>query len=252
MVRRLFNYKNQHEGTKVDIKSDGLAEVLKECNVDVDGLGLNKTPPSADPILFFHSRFSLADRLEDEKNKKVPDEILVADLETALQFTHDEHAQAIADMDTLLAAEECTWELLPLLYRPSSLVYHYHKYTQQDQILRFKRMQKKKRPDSTPYWEFECDVVADSGVRFGLGRYPELLEIDKFSGARKIKDLIIQPLKNTGREEQLRESLKERGKKYADLRGATYWYVLFSPLVQGIREAELLRHVLRASWLLRS
>ena len=34
--------------------------------------------------------------------------------------------------------------------------------------------------------------------------------------------------------------------------GIVTWYVLFSPLVHGIRGAELLRHVLRASWLLRS
>lgn len=32
----------------------------------------------------------------------------------------------------------------------------------------------------------------------------------------------------------------------------SFWYVLFSPLFHGIQEAELLRHVLRASWLLRS
>ena len=35
-------------------------------------------------------------------------------------------------------------------------------------------------------------------------------------------------------------------------RPAIYGYVLFSPLVHGIRGAELLRHVSRASWLLRS
>lgn len=200
-------------------------DVLIGCNEDVEGLGLNKNPPSADPSLFYHSREGLTRALSSEEAKETPDEILVADLETALQFTEEEHGQSFADMSTLLPAQECTWDLLWALLRPSSLVYHYHKYTQEDQILLYRRMKMKQRQDGTWYWLITCDVVADSGVRFGLGHYPEALEIDKFEGARSIKHLLLVPLSFTGREKELRETLGKRGKKYVGLKEPTYWEV---------------------------
>jgi len=45
IVRRCFNYKNQHTATKVDIKSQALVNALLECNKGVIGLDLNKNPP---------------------------------------------------------------------------------------------------------------------------------------------------------------------------------------------------------------
>lgn len=225
MVRRQFDYKNRHISTKVDIKSKGLVDIFKDCNEDVEELGLNQNPPSVDPNAFYHSRHALADALGVEKKKETPDDILVADLETALEFIHAEHGQSISDMSTLLPAQECTWDLLWALLRPSSLVYHYHKYTQEDQILLYRRMKKKQREDGTWYWMITCDVVSDSGVRFGLGHYPERLEIDKFEGARNIRDLLVVPLLYTGREEELREKLTERGKLYASLNGPTYFEI---------------------------
>jgi hypothetical protein len=195
------------------------------CNHDVEELGLNQNPPSVDPSTFYHSRHALEEALEAEKKKETPDDTLLADLETAVQYTHDEHDQAIADMSTLLPAQECTWDLLWALLRPSSLVYHYHKYTQEDQILLYRRMKKKQRPDGTWYWMITCDVVSDSGVRFGLGQYPEPLEIDKFEGARNINDLIVVPLAFTKREEKLREKLTARGRLYASLNRPKYYEV---------------------------
>ncbi|CZR51157.1 related to TOB3 (member of AAA-ATPase family) [Phialocephala subalpina] len=206
IVRRYFDYKNRHTSTTVDIKSKGLVDVLIDCNDDVEGLGLNQNPPSADPSLFYHSRQALIDRLatEHEKESSTQDEILVADLKTALLFTEEEHGAAIADMSTLLPAEECTWDLLWALFKPSSLVFHFHKYTQQPSLLLFR--------------------CVHSGVRFGLARYPEKIEIDQFEGARKIGDLDVVPLQFMERESELRSFLGERGRRYAALK-KSYWEV---------------------------
>jgi hypothetical protein len=176
--------------------------------------------------LFYHSRQALIDRLaqEREKESSTQDDTLITDLETALFFVEEEHGGAISDMSTLLPAEECTWDLLWALLRPSSLVYHYHKYTQEPCILLFRRAEKKMRSDGTFYWRVDCDVMADSGIRFGLARYPERIEIDKFEGARKIRDLAVVPLHFTGREVELRNDLKERGRRYAALK-ESYWEI---------------------------
>lgn len=224
VVRRKFNYKNQHTGTEVDIKSKVLADVLIACNEDVEGLGLNKNPPCADPSVFYHSRHTLEEVLEEEEQKDAPDETLVADLQTAIAFTYTEYGSVISDMATLLPEEECTWDLFWALLRPSSLAYHHHQYTQQDQVVLYRSMHKMLRNDGqTWYWKIRADVVADNGHRFGIGKYPEALEIDHFEGARKIKDLILIPLVYTKREEELRSTLKERGRKYASLNNASYF-----------------------------
>ncbi|KAF8862669.1 P-loop containing nucleoside triphosphate hydrolase protein [Acephala macrosclerotiorum] len=161
---------------------------------------------------------------EQQKEPSVQDEMLVADLKTALFFTEEEHGVAISDMSTLLPAQECTWDLLWALFKPSSLVFHYHKYTQQPSLLLFRCVHKKQRQDGTYFWRVDCDVVADSGVRFGLARYPEKIEIDQFQGARKIRDLDVVPLQFTGRESELRSVLGERGRRYVTLK-KSYWEV---------------------------
>ncbi|TVY84619.1 putative AAA domain-containing protein [Lachnellula suecica] len=226
IVRRNFDYKNRHTSTTVDIKSKGLADVLIDCNDDVEGLGLNQNPPSAEPGLFYHSRQALIDRLaqEQEKESSAQEEILVADLKTALLFTEEEHGSAIADISTLLPAQECTWDLLWALFKPSSLVFHFHKYTQQPSLLLFRCMRKKTHQDGTIYWGVDCDVIADSGVRFGLARYPENIEIDQFEGARKIRDLYVVPLQFMEGESELRSFLGERGRRYVALK-KSYWEV---------------------------
>ncbi|KAE8447854.1 hypothetical protein EG329_010083 [Mollisiaceae sp. DMI_Dod_QoI] len=226
VVCRFFDYRNRYTETKVEIKSKGLVDALIDCNDDVEGLGLNQNPPSADLSLFYHSQQALMDRLaqEEEKEPSVKDEILVADLKTTLFFTQEEHGAIIADMSTLLPAQECTWDLLWALFKPSSLVYHYHKYTHQDSILLFRRIQMKQHRDLTYFWEINCDVVAHEGIKFGLAKYPEKIEIDKFEGARKISDLVVVPLPWTGSELELRSALGKRGRRYAIMQEG-YWEV---------------------------
>lgn len=176
--------------------------------------------------LFYHSRKPLLKKLQIEKAKEQPDETLLLDLQTGVDFAGFEHQKTIAHMSTLLAAGECTWELLWALFPPGSLVYHFHKYTQEPMILRFRSMVKRKRPeDGIIHWRITCDVIVDNGVRFGLGTYPEAIEIDPYPGARKIKDLIVVPLDFTDEEEELRKILGKRGKRYTEIAGAKFYEV---------------------------
>lgn len=176
--------------------------------------------------LFYHSRQPLIKKLELEKSKEHPDETLLLDLQTGVEFAEFEHKETIANMSTLLGAGECTWDLLWALFPPSSLVYHFHKYTQEPMILRFRSMKKRERPeDNVIHWSITCDVIVDNGVRFGLGQYTEAIEIDPYAGARKIKDLIIVPLEFADQEDELRKTLRERGKKYTEITGAKFYEV---------------------------
>lgn len=173
--RRIINHKGQHTHTEVDVKSPALRDVLIEMNADVEGLSLKKEPPFADPPLFFHSRFALHERLAQEEKNGNPDAALIADLQTALQYVEEQHGSNIASLGNLLPAGEITWSLLWALFTPNCMMYHFHQFTEQAQVLLMRRIRTKYRKDGTPYWHVMCDMIADDGLKFG---YTKDLGID--------------------------------------------------------------------------
>ena len=186
----------------------------------------------ADPSLFFYSRAGLKDTLTQEEKEENPDPSLVADLKVALQYVEEEHGNNIASLENMLPDNEITWKLLWALFKPNTMMYHFHEYTEQAQVLQMRTMKVKYRRDNTPYWVISCDMIADDGLKFGYTKvlgiasrpveYQEL-EIDEFDGARKIQDLIVYPLKFAHDPEKIRSDLIERGKKYVQMVGHTFW-----------------------------
>lgn len=251
--RSIINHKGQHTHTEVDIKSRALCKVLIGLNKDVEGLSLQKEPPfvrnlpwnlgsevangdlgvpQADPALFFHSRFGLRERLSQEEEQEPPDTALIADISTALQYVDEKHGNNIASMKNLIPAREITWGLLWALYTPNTMMYHFNEFTEQIQVLRMRSMKVRFRKDSTPYWQINCDMIADDGVKFGytkklgLAQRPDLvtdLEIDEFDGARNIQDLVVYPLQYAENEVAIRSAAILRGKKYASMKDHSYW-----------------------------
>ena len=112
------------------------------------------------------------------------------------------------------------------------MVYHWHQYTDQDQVLIFRHMNVRYRKDGTPYWQIMCDMIADDGLKFGytknLGinsrpdKYADI-EIDKYEGAKKIQDLLVYPLEYTHEPQRIRKDLIDRGKKYVQMVGSSCW-----------------------------
>ena len=112
------------------------------------------------------------------------------------------------------------------------MMYHFHQYTEQPQVLLMRRIRQRYRKDGTPYWHVMCDMIADDGLKFGytkdlgIASRPDLyadLEIDQYDGARRIQDLIVYPLEYAANAAKIRKDLVERGKKYARMIGNTYW-----------------------------
>ena len=186
----------------------------------------------ADPALFFHSRFALKDRLSLEEKKEDADASLIADLSVALQYVEEQHGSNITSLGNLLPAKEITWSLLWALFTPNCMMYHFHYYTEQPQVLIMRRIRQRYRKDGTPFWHVMCDMIADDGLKFGytkdlgIASRPDLnsdLEIDQYDGARSIQDLIVYPLEYAPNPAQIRKDVIERGKKYARMIGNTYW-----------------------------
>ena len=186
----------------------------------------------ADPSLFFYSRDGIKDRLTQEEKLANPETSLVADLKVALQYVEEEHGNNIASLENMLPDNEITWKLLWALFKPNTMMYHFHEYTEQAQVLQMRTMKVKYRKDGAPFWVVTCDMIADDGLKFGYTKILAIalrpvqsyeLEIDQFDGTRKIQDLIVYPLEYAQDPEKIRSDLIERGKKYVQMVGHTFW-----------------------------
>ncbi|KAL0262609.1 hypothetical protein SLS55_001579 [Diplodia seriata] len=220
-VRKIIDFKGRALRTEIDIANPGLAEVLKTLNPEAENLE-QCDPPVADPVLFYHSRKALKERLASEESKPNPDQDLVTGLSTALEYIKSDHGQTVANMNTLLVSEQITWELIWALFTPNSLVYHYHELTQQVQLLRFRKATKKKDWDQmVMYWHIDCDAVVFDGDKFGLAKISHL-RIDEYPGSRYIRDLPVYPLDFAKDKDSVCEHAVARGKRYSAITKAEY------------------------------
>jgi hypothetical protein len=209
---------------------------MREINSDVEEISLRTTPPVVRDILlshfqiillllnsqvplelFYHNRQALQSKLDEELKAEPMDKNLVADLTVATSFAEEEHTAAITSLEHLLASGEITWELLWTIFPPNVLVYRYHPLVEEDQIMKLRAMRQAKRIDKSRYWDFDCHVVGDDGIKFGLAYEPFSMEIDEFTGTRKITDLRIYPLQYHVRAAELSQIALERGRRFAKL-----------------------------------
>lgn len=113
-----------------------------------------------------------------------------------------------------------------MLFCPNELVYHWHKLTEQHQILRCERLKHVKTREAW-YWEVICTVVANDGIAFGIAREPLELRIPQFEGAKDISTLPVLPVRFKDDFESMRMQLLERGRAYIDAfkQGKSYFEV---------------------------
>ena len=182
-------------------------------------------------MLFFHSRHALKSRLLQEEKATDPDSALIADISTALQYVDEEQGKNIRSLANMLPNNEITWPLLWALFTPNTMLYHFHQYTEQHQVLIMRRMKIRTRENHTQYWHIMCDMIADDGLKFGytknlgISNRPDKfqdLEIDEFEGALKIQDLVVYPLEFASDPVGVRSKVIERGRKYARMTGNIY------------------------------
>lgn len=183
----------------------------------------------ADPRLFFFSRFGIQDRLDTERAKETPDEALISDLEGAMEFIAVDQSQNITDYNLMTSKQEITYDLLWALLPPNTLVYHYHQYTEQPQILLAKEVHYRYPNNRPDFAEVYCDMISNDGNFFGLAQVR--IEIEIFTGARVIQDLTVFPLSFYETASELREHALKRGKKFVSMESYTY-HEITGPVIQ--------------------
>ncbi|KAJ7266957.1 P-loop containing nucleoside triphosphate hydrolase protein [Mycena haematopus] len=214
VILRLIDEKGRHSGTKVNIKSAPLCQVLLDIISDVEDPTLTFHHPVMDSKELFHCRPALLKRLDQEKAKPEPDAVLVDDISTALQYIQEDFASLVDKFDHTLNSHQISFQDLWVMFPPNILLYRFHIYTEQQQILRAQTFEYRQRK-SGPYAYIECDVISNDGNSFGIAR--DSIEIDLYRGARRVQDLILYPLDFHPDKEKIRAAAIKRGKRFASL-----------------------------------
>jgi hypothetical protein len=162
--------------------------------------------------LLFYSRAPLSQRLKQEQAKESPDTSLVDDIETVLQFIHDDYGDTIADVEHLISLNHITYELLWVLFPPNTRVYRYHDLTEQFQVLVCCGVSYERNQEEGQYAKLSCEVITDDGSTFGLAW--DYLKIKFFTGTSNIRDLPVYPLDYHKNKTNISEYAIRRGKKF--------------------------------------
>ncbi|KAL0574391.1 hypothetical protein V5O48_007566 [Marasmius crinis-equi] len=214
-VKRQFDPKGQYKGTKVEIWSTALSDLLLEINDGVEGLDLTEEPPIAEPNLFFHSHKKLEERLQQEQTKPTRDDELINDIEVAIRFIQEDFGGTILNLEKLLNThQQITFQLLWALFKPNTLVYHFHPLTEQHQILLAQSLEYEQTKKGSFAFIY-CRIIHNDGDSLGYAR--QVLMIEKFSGARKVLELSAYPLEHHPDKAALHKRVVERGKKFVQM-----------------------------------
>lgn len=171
------------------------------------------------------------ERLQQERAKGDRDEVLISDIEAALQFTEEDYAKTIYEVKTQTEEGRISYNLLWALLSPNSLVFRRESFVEQDQILRVRKVDYGQSSNGARFASIKCDVIRDDGESFGLAY--ESLTIDEFPGMRQIRDLDVYPLNMHPESAAIMDQAVARARRFLHVK-----QTLFETHGSAIREKE--------------
>ncbi|SPB51383.1 unnamed protein product [Aspergillus niger] len=216
VVRRVISKQGMVSHVEIDIRSPPLQALFRDLFSDVEGLDLNKSPPMASPEVFFWAAPDLMRIKEEEKQKENPNQQLINDIGTALQFVEEDFAAQISSLKSLMSENQITWDLLWAIFPPKEVIISPRfGLMSEEQAFNLKMSSYQSRPNGQQYFSASADVIKHDGQDFGKATME--LEIDKYDGARTITSLNFFPLRYHDEESAVRERLIARGRKFVAL-----------------------------------
>jgi hypothetical protein len=136
-----------------------------------------------------------------------------------LIYLRTHYASTSEKLTALLEHKEITFELLPVFFRPNSVVYMISGNSGAPRCLRFDSGQGKTFNGKTCF-ELSCHYLTNDGKCFGEALVT--VEIQKFQGVMKIPSLGVYPLEYHADKQKVIEKLTKRGQKFMSLSGTHY------------------------------
>ncbi|CAK48372.1 AAA family ATPase [Aspergillus niger] len=200
VVRRVISKQGMVSHVEIDIRSPPLQALFRDLFSDVEGLDLNKSPPMASPEVFFWAAPDLMRVKEEEKQKENPNQQLINDIGTALQFVEEDFAAQISSLKSLMSENQITWDLLWAIFPPKEVIISPRfGLMSEEQAFNLKMSSYQSRPNGQQYFSASANVIKHDGQDFGKATME--LEIDKYHDE----------------ESAVRERLIARGRKFVAL-----------------------------------
>ncbi|KAI1829405.1 hypothetical protein CBS147337_9800 [Penicillium roqueforti] len=203
----------------IDIKSEGLRDILRDVLDDIKAVSLMEDKPSIEQNFLFHFLPEL-DRCAENMDSS-SDHGLARAEHLLLLIDHLKHAYSstLQRLESMLQHGHITYDLLWALFKPDCHVYTTCIGTKEPRCVVFDAGEEMTQNDET-WLNLECRFLDYDRVKFGEAGI--FLRVAKFRGSKPIETLEAFPLHHHPNQEQVRKGLIERGQKFRDLAGSHF------------------------------
>ncbi|PMD21103.1 P-loop containing nucleoside triphosphate hydrolase protein [Hyaloscypha hepaticicola] len=199
----------------VDIKSEELRDVLREVLKDVYGISLMVDKSTVERNLLYH----YLPELESYRSRILADAAKTTPIEhlgLLINCVRTIYMPTSQNLLPLLDHGEITYDLLPLLFKPNTLVYTTCFGTKKPRCVIYDSVEEKEKRLGEKYFSMACRYLDFDGKTFGT--VPINLAIPKFRGTKRINTLRAFPLKYYQDEKLVKANIVECGRKFVALK----------------------------------
>lgn len=168
--------------------------------------------------VLFHAYSGLKDRLSTEMARENPEQSVLEDLQTALEFLDNEFSAERLSLESLEASGDITYDLLWALFSPHVEGFTEDNMLSEPQAFRFVSGEYVETQIGN-WYEISANVLSHNGISFGWGVLP--IKLPQFEGTIKIRDLAAFPFRFHHDQKGQQDLLRERGQNFLRLLGPT-------------------------------
>ncbi|KAJ5454033.1 uncharacterized protein N7458_004989 [Penicillium daleae] len=213
----IINRNSEEVTPYIDIKSEGLRDILRVVLHDIKAISLMEDKPSIEQNVLFHFLPELDRCAENIDNSSDHDSAHAEHLRLLIDHLKHAYASISKRLESMLQHGHVTYDLLWALFKPGCHVYTTCLGTKEPRCVRFDAGEEMTQNDET-WWNLECRFIDYDGVKFGEAGI--FLRVAKFRGSKPIESLEAFPLRHHPNHEQVRKDLVKRGQTFRDLAGS--------------------------------
>ncbi|KAJ6046919.1 hypothetical protein N7444_008173 [Penicillium canescens] len=190
VVRERVDRKSEEVMSYVDVKSEGLRDILREVLHDIKAVSLMEDKPSIEQHVLFHFLPELEKYAETMNNDPDRGPAQVKDLRLLIDRLKHTYAATSQRLYSMLQHGHITYDLLWALFKPGSHVYGRCFGTGEPRCVIFDAGEETTEDDVT-YYRLECRYLDYDGQKFGEAGI--FLGVTKFRGSKPIEALQAFP-----------------------------------------------------------
>ncbi|KAJ7451970.1 P-loop containing nucleoside triphosphate hydrolase protein [Mycena latifolia] len=225
VVRTIPQQENRQPTFKIVIKSPYILKACQDVIQTWPGVSWNADPLELEPEIFLtyrHSFIAYRDALAAQKRRTEKEANVLASVNLLLSFLSADYHNTIATIERLTAHGEITFDLLYAILVPRTLVVARCAVTGLERLFQLQHVTRT-AVEGVPVYRLALEAVdlVDRPLTQGVavGRVATSVLLPYFKGAARIDSLDAFPIKFHPAEEQLRERLTQRGRKWVELIG---------------------------------